>query len=124
VFDVLDARAGGLPFLVEELLAGLITRGSLVAQQAGWQLRDERQVDVPMSFAQSISDRLAGLSTRDRRVIDLAAIRGRDFGWSHLPRIVGATEADVLESLVAGGPGAARGRDGRRPVSIPPRADG
>jgi hypothetical protein len=99
VFGVLEARAGGLPFVVEELLAGLITRGSLVAQQAGWQLRDERRVDVPMSFAQSISDRLAGLSTRDRRVINLAAILGRDFDWSHLPRIVGATEADVLESL-------------------------
>lgn len=98
VFELLHARAGGLPFLVEELLAGLVTGGSLVAEPSGWQLSDSR-ADVPLSFAQSVGERLAGLSARDRRVVDLAALLGRDFDWSHLPRTVEATDAEVLESL-------------------------
>ena len=62
VAELLDARAEGLPFLVEELLAGLISRGSLVESAAGWELRGVLDsVDVPLSFAQTVRERMAEL---------------------------------------------------------------
>jgi DNA-binding CsgD family transcriptional regulator len=98
--ELLDAQAEGLPFLVEELLAGLISRGSLVASDSGWHLADEPDpVDVPLSFAATVRERMAELSDRDRRVLEFAAILGRDFDWSHLPTIVPAGDADVFAAL-------------------------
>jgi DNA-binding CsgD family transcriptional regulator len=99
VFDVLHARAEGLPFLVEELLAGLLTRGSLVAEASGWRLSADPRTDVPLSFAQSIVERLDTLSAGQRHVVKTAAILGRDFDWSHLPRVTGLAEPGVLDSL-------------------------
>jgi predicted ATPase len=97
VTEVLDARAEGLPFLVEELLAGLVSRGSLVASDSGWRLSGDLEVtDVPLSFAQTVSERLATLLECDRRVVECAAIHGRDFDWSHVPRVAHAPEPEVL----------------------------
>jgi hypothetical protein len=62
VAKLLDARAEGLPFLVEELLAGLISRGSLVESAPGWEPHGELDsVDVPLSFAQTVRERMAEL---------------------------------------------------------------
>ena len=100
VTGLIDARAEGLPFLVEELLAGLTARGSLVASEAGWELRSDLDpVDVPLSFAQTVRDRMGELPADDRRVLEHAAILGRDFDWSHLPSIAVASESDVLGAL-------------------------
>ena len=100
VTGLIDARAEGLPFLVEELLAGLTARGSLVASEAGWELRSDLDpVDVPLSFAQTVRERMGELPADDRRVLEHAAILGRDFDWSHLPSIAVASESDVLDAL-------------------------
>jgi DNA-binding CsgD family transcriptional regulator len=98
--DVLRARAEGLPFLVEELLAGLVNRGTLVASDSGWKLSgDVGAVDVPLSFAQTVRERLATLPGPERGVVECAALLGRDFDWSHLPRVTHASEAEVLDAL-------------------------
>jgi len=100
VTGLIDARAEGLPFLVEELLAGLSTRGSLVASDAGWELSSDLDpVDVPLSFAQTVRERMAELPEDERRVLEHAAILGRDFDWSHLPSIALDSENDVLDAL-------------------------
>jgi len=103
LMEIIGARAEGMPFLVEELLAGLISRGSLVASESGWVLRGELgSLDVPLSFAQTVHERLGELSDRERRVLDFGAILGRDFDWSHLPAIVAESEIDVLDALSRG----------------------
>ncbi|MBV9417945.1 MAG: AAA family ATPase, partial [Solirubrobacterales bacterium] len=100
VTGLIDARAEGLPFLVEELLAGLTTRGSLVASEAGWELSsDIDPVDVPLSFAQTVRERMGQLPEDERHVLEHAAILGRDFDWSHLPSITLESESDVLDAL-------------------------
>lgn len=100
VTELLNAQAEGLPFLVEELLAGLVTRGTLIATSTGWELRGERgTIDVPFSFSQTVRERMSELSAHDRRIVECAALVGRDFDWSHLPRIAHAEEAAVLEAL-------------------------
>ena len=100
VAELLDARAEGLPFLVEELLAGLISRGSLIETAPGWELCAEPDpVDVPLSFSQTVRDRMAALPDEPRRVVASAALLGRDFDWSHLPALVPAAETEVLSAL-------------------------
>jgi DNA-binding CsgD family transcriptional regulator len=100
VAKLLDARAEGLPFLVEELLAGLISRGSLVESAPGWELHGELDsVDVPLSFSQTVHERMAELPGGDRRVVESAALLGRDFDWSHLTATVPADELEVLRAL-------------------------
>jgi predicted ATPase len=61
--ELLSARTEGLPLLVEELLAGLIDRGALANRGNGWELADKLPVDVPLSFAQTVDERLAELSS-------------------------------------------------------------
>jgi DNA-binding CsgD family transcriptional regulator/energy-coupling factor transporter ATP-binding protein EcfA2 len=56
--------ADGVPFLVEELLAA---------------------PGVPASFAASVAARLARLGDAERRVIQVAAVLGRQFDWRLLP---------------------------------------
>jgi predicted ATPase len=100
VTGLIDSRAERLPFLVEELLAGLSTRGSLVASEAGWELSSDLDpVDVPLSFAQTVRERMGELPEDERRVLGHAAILGRDFDWSYLPSIVLDSESDVLDAL-------------------------
>src|SRR5690348_11834714 len=65
--DVVRSVAGaadGVPFLVEELLAA---------------------PGVPASFAASVAARLARLGDAERRVIQVAAVLGRQFDWRLLP---------------------------------------
>jgi DNA-binding CsgD family transcriptional regulator len=100
VLELLGAQAEGLPFLVEELLAGMVSRGTLVASESGWELRGELgAVDVPLSFSQTMRERMSQLSALHRRVVEFAALMGRDFDWSYLPRIAHADEVSVLEAL-------------------------
>jgi DNA-binding CsgD family transcriptional regulator len=82
VRSVVDA-ADGVPFLVEELLAA---------------------PGVPASFAAAVAARLAGLSPAQRRIVQVAAVMGRQFDWRLLgtlaedrPRVVGAALERAVE---------------------------
>jgi DNA-binding CsgD family transcriptional regulator len=99
VMAVLEARAEGLPFLVEELLAGLANQGVLEATEAGWHVHSTAQASVPVSFAQSVRQRLADLGPAGLQVLEAAAVFGRDFDWSRLGPLVGLDEPVVLDAL-------------------------
>jgi predicted ATPase len=98
--ELLEARTDGVPFLVEELLANIVTRGALVMSDAGWEVQGPLEaVDVPLSFAVTVRQRLSQLSEAERRVVRTAAILGRDFDWSHVPIVTRMDESEVLEAL-------------------------
>jgi len=100
LMEIIGARADGMPFLVEELLAGLVTRRCLVATESGWALTGElHDVDVPLSFAQTVRERLAALPDPEFCVLQFAAILGRDFDWTHLPSIAAESDTVVLDAL-------------------------
>jgi predicted ATPase len=97
---VLETRAEGIPFLVEELLAGIVRSGVLVRSDGGWEVRGRLEaVNVPLSFAQTVRERLAQLATPEQRVVRTAAVLGRDFDWSHLPAMTDVGDSSVLEAL-------------------------
>jgi DNA-binding CsgD family transcriptional regulator/tetratricopeptide (TPR) repeat protein len=97
----LAARADGVPFLVEELLAVAVASGALVHSGTSWTL--SRAVDhvVPMTFVDSVRRRLVAMSDEARTVLAAAAILGRRFDWDLLPTVTGLDEGAVVAALHA-----------------------
>ena len=92
-------HADGVPLFVEELLAGLAGSGALVRAGGCWQVAAALSPVVPLTYAESIRRRLDSLSDADREMVAAAAVLGRRFRWSLLPRTTGHDEAAVVASL-------------------------
>lgn len=72
-------RTEGLPFFVEELVAGLVAGRRLRQGMSGVELRDETELPLPESVRDAILLRLHGLSERARSGLDTAAVVGQEF---------------------------------------------
>ncbi|HEX8771503.1 MAG TPA: AAA family ATPase, partial [Acidimicrobiales bacterium] len=101
--QVLDfaARAEGVPFLVEELLAVAVTSGVLVSDGESWTVSETVEPVVPVTFSDSIRRRLGALDEETRAVLFGAAVLGRRFDWALVPRIAGLGQDAVLAALHA-----------------------
>lgn len=95
----LGARADGLPFLVEELLAGLVGAGTLVERDGLWSTTDPLDWRVPPTFADAVGRRLDALSASTCGVLHAAAVLGRRFDWSLLPAVTGLDGTEVVAAL-------------------------
>lgn len=106
VLAFIKAHSEGNPFLVEELLAGLVASGALRFdddQNVGrWVASEELKPTVPFSFADSVRRRLAALDPVARRVIDAAAVLGRRFDWELLPGVAEVDGRAAVEGLRRG----------------------
>ena len=91
-------HADGLPFLVEELLTGLVADATLAPDGT---LLGPLTANVPRTFAAIVRRRLNGLDPSDRAVLEAAAVLGRQFDWRLLPEITTLPEAVVLGALRA-----------------------
>jgi len=96
---LLGARADGLPFLVEELLAGLVGAGALVERDGRWAADDPLGWRVPPTFADAVGRRLDALSAPARTVLHAAAVLGGQFDWSLLPAATGLHDTEVVAAL-------------------------
>lgn len=90
---------GGVPFLVEELLAGWAGSGVLRARGRGWTLRRDVDPVVPASFAATVRQRLAALGPADAAVVTAAAVLGPVFDWTLLSAMCDRGEAQVVGAL-------------------------
>ncbi|SEE28852.1 helix-turn-helix transcriptional regulator [Jiangella alba] len=71
----LSERTSGLPFAVEELVALLQERGTLVQRRGGgWARRALDELDVPTRIRDSVLERVARLGDPARRVVEAAAV--------------------------------------------------
>jgi len=94
-------RAEGIPFLVEELLAGLLDEEVLVEQAGRWETTGPAAARVPGTFAGAIARRLEALDSDAREVICAAAVLGRRFDWPLLGATVGMADDTVASALGA-----------------------
>jgi DNA-binding CsgD family transcriptional regulator/tetratricopeptide (TPR) repeat protein len=99
VESFLCARADGLPFLVEELLAGLVGAGVLTEQDGRWSATGPLGSMVPPTFADAVGRRLSALSAGARGVLHAAAVLGRRFDWSLLAAVTELDDTDVVAAL-------------------------
>ena len=101
--EFLHRHSDGNPFLIEELLAGLIAADVLAQVDGRWEILGTLTVDVPASLRDSVARRLGGLGTVQRRVIGAAGMLGRSFTWELLPGVAevdGRTTVEALQAAV------------------------
>jgi DNA-binding CsgD family transcriptional regulator len=99
VEEIVRERADGLPFLVEELLAGLIGTGNLVHSDGAWAVSGEVNLVLPATFAEAVTRRLADLPASTRAMLHAAAVLGRRFDWPLLAAVTGRSDAAVVAAL-------------------------
>ena len=95
-------RAEGIPFLVEEVLAGLVGEGTLTERDGRWHAADLSAPGVPATFADAVRRRLDGMSAESRQVIGAAAVLGRRFDWTLLGPVTGLADPAVIAALREG----------------------
>lgn len=103
VTDRLTEVAEGNPFVVEELLSGMVTAGALRREPAaGWRVCGDLNIDIPKTVVHSVAQRADRLSPGARTLLYTAAALGRRFSLPVLQRITGLGDDDLLDHLRAG----------------------
>ncbi|RJL32890.1 LuxR family transcriptional regulator [Bailinhaonella thermotolerans] len=67
-------RTSGLPFAIQELLALLRARGTLVRRGGGWSRKAIDELDVPSGVRDSVLERVSRLSPAAREVAEAASV--------------------------------------------------
>ncbi|MCX4743975.1 AAA family ATPase [Kitasatospora sp. NBC_01287] len=103
VADRLVRDSEGNPFVVEELLGGMIAAGVLRRGPAGgWQVCGDLGIDVPTTVVHSVAQRAARLSPAGQTMLDTAAVLGRRFSLPVLKLVTALDDRDLLVHLRAG----------------------
>ncbi|MFJ4919551.1 AAA family ATPase [Streptomyces sp. NPDC088725] len=102
VLDRLWDDSAGSPFLVDELLQGMIGAGSLVQADDGWQTVGNLRSDVSTALARGILRRIDRLGPQGLTLLSAAAVIGKRFPLSVLQRMTGIDDRGLLSHLHAG----------------------
>ncbi|MFJ7164280.1 AAA family ATPase [Streptomyces globosus] len=100
--DRLWDDSAGSPFLVEELLQGMVGSGALVPGDDGWRVVGDLRSDVSTALARGILRRIDRLGPQGLTLLSAAAVIGRRFPLSVLQRMTGTDDRDLLSHLHAG----------------------
>jgi DNA-binding CsgD family transcriptional regulator len=100
--DRLWDDSAGSPFLVEELLQGMIGSGALVRADDGWQVVGDLRSDVSTALARGILRRIDRLGPQGLSLLSAAAVIGRRFPLTVLQRMTGIDDRGLLSHLHAG----------------------
>ncbi len=98
---VLVQKAGGSPFFAEELVRGLIEEGHLSPSPGGGHRLTRPLADVPIpgTIQEVIAARLDALSPPAKRVVQVAAVLGRQFSRKQLTQLLADEGIDVEREL-------------------------
>ena len=78
--QLIQAKAEGNPFYVEEVIRMLIDRGSLQRQGDAWIItRDLKEIEIPDTLQGVIMARIDRLPEDAKRTLQIAAVIGRRF---------------------------------------------
>jgi adenylate cyclase len=104
--ELIRERTGGNPFFIEELVQALIEAGSLAGERGAYRLTAPVQEDaVPASVQAVLAARIDRLSSRDKSVLQAAAVIGKEFPGPVLARVLDLESAgleDAIRDLIAG----------------------
>ncbi|ANZ43603.1 LuxR family transcriptional regulator [Lentzea guizhouensis] len=100
--DRLWTDSAGNPFVVEELLHGMVSGGLLVPNARGWQVLGELKLPVPAAFVRSVAHRTDRLGPQGREVLSVAAVLGHRFPLSVVQKVTGHDDRALLSHLHAG----------------------
>jgi DNA-binding SARP family transcriptional activator len=101
VLERLAGTADGIPLHVEELLAAMVSDRVLTAGADGWQARHPLPAQIPVTLAATLAGRVARLGAGARRLLQAAALLGRQFDATVAARAAGTTEEELPQLLRA-----------------------
>ncbi|WP_370944070.1 helix-turn-helix transcriptional regulator [Amycolatopsis sp. cg5] len=100
--DLLWRNSAGIPFVVEELLHGMLNDGLLVEGRDGWQVVGELRARVPAALVNSIAARMDQLGPEGETLLAVAAIIGGRFPLSVVQAVTGMDDRTLHNHLSAG----------------------
>lgn len=93
IVDLVNERAGGNPFFIEEIVRGLVEVGALVQASGKWQLtRDPHEAELPAAVETAIMARIDRLPQGSRKVLQIAAVVGHHFAVRLLKHVASMDE--------------------------------
>ncbi|MGY0232858.1 AAA family ATPase [Longispora urticae] len=101
VLDRLARDADGNPFVIEELLAAMVTSGALRRHGQDWQLDGSLDARIPSTVVRSVADRVDRLGAQARDLLHIAAVLGHRFPLSVLEKVAGLEHRVLLGQLRA-----------------------
>ena len=96
----------GNPFFTVEVLKDLIERGDLTRREGLWIHEGFRDLPVPESVGEAISERVSRLRPRTQETLEGASVLGQAFGFEDLTALLGCEDEEVegaLEEAAASG---------------------
>jgi predicted ATPase/class 3 adenylate cyclase len=99
LIDLLEARAEGNPFYVEQILHYLSDEGLLQHGPEGWEISGKLEV-VPADVNSLLVVRLDRLAQKVKQAIQTASVLGREFGLDLLTRMLAMEEPGEIRPLL------------------------
>lgn len=99
VVDLLWAGSAGNPFLIEELLAGMVDGAVLTPGPDGWRVPERLPDRVPAPLVRSMARRVDPLTPTVRDLLSVASVLGRRFPLALLRRTTGLAEPELRGHL-------------------------
>lgn len=97
---VLVAKAAGSPFFAEELVRGMCEDGTLLCEDGTVRhTRALREMPIPGTIQEVIAARLDRLGAGAKRIVQVAAVLGRQFRRSQLEELLAGEQLDVPREL-------------------------
>jgi class 3 adenylate cyclase len=96
----IHTHTGGNPFFAEEVVQTLVESGQLTGVRGAYQLAtDAARLDVPPTVQALLAARIDRLPEREKRVLQSAAVIGKDFAEPLLAAVVGLPERELADAL-------------------------
>ncbi len=98
----IHARTGGNPFFTQEVAQALIESGQLSGERGAYRLATPlEKLEVPTRVQSVLAARIDRLPEREKRLLQTAAVIGKEFSQPVLTRVAGLSEHELRESLAA-----------------------
>ncbi|TCO60588.1 regulatory LuxR family protein [Actinocrispum wychmicini] len=98
--DLLWAGSAGNPFLVKEMLTGMIDSRLLVHEHGGrWRVTEQLRTNLPTTFVRGVARRVDMLGPQARQVLSVAAVLGRRFPLAVVQAASGLEYSDLLSHM-------------------------
>ena len=93
-------RAGGNPFFAEEVVQSLFEAGVLAGGRGAYRLaRPVERLEIPASVQAILAARIDRLAERDKSVVQIAAVIGKEFSEPVLARVANLPEEELRAAL-------------------------
>jgi class 3 adenylate cyclase len=97
--SIVNARAEGNPFVLEEMLKEALDRGEISRTETGWQRGSVDALRMPETVRDAVLLRLGRLDAEQSEVLRAAAVLGRSFDYGLLVEVAEGDERVVLAAL-------------------------